>query len=175
MNRCETERAHRLAVNKTSFITSDHPPFQRRIEFQIGYDHTTFPEVCGGGGHGQHGMTQRFILVGPLGATQFVINMPAWVPGRVKYGGVPSSISGIDSVTAHDLGYHSPHPMYEEQLQFDCDLLPNSHCYYDGSSLNAEPVLEKFLANGLQAVWDELTDYYCDRFDVKIIPETVDF
>lgn len=147
----------------------------RSVAFQVGYDHRAFPEACGGGGHGQHGMTMRWVLQGPHGAVQWLLNMPNWVPGNVAILGdikgvepisvVPVGAHGYDGM-AVDLGFHSPTSMGDrgEHESHECDVLPGKTCFYDGSSLNAIPILEAFLAHGPHAVWAVLGDYYAETF-----------
>lgn len=115
--------------------------------------------------YGQHGMDLRFVLVGELGATQFLM-MTDWVPGstgeRGRYtGGAPSF------PMAADLGYHwktYPHGDGGDESwgrMDECEWLPGG-CWYDGSGLNAEPVMRRFIAEGMDAVWAELESYYRD-------------
>jgi len=148
---------------------------ERRIEFNVGYDHREFPEECGGGGHGQSGMDMRWVLSGPLGAVQWVVHMVNWVPGNVRsikgveerlpVSLVPCMQHGLGDLYATDLGYHSPIELYEGQYHTEpgkCEYLPGQDCYYDGSGLNAEPLLEAFLNHGPMAVWAALARYYND-------------
>jgi len=95
---------------------------------------------------------------------------------------------------AADLGYHSRVPMYEGQepmgsvdykLSMDeskeglekfqsgrtatdtftpCPYLDGAPCYYDGSGLNAERVLQILIEQGGEAVWKYLEDYYHSTF-----------
>jgi hypothetical protein len=149
---------------------------ERRIVFEVGYDHRAFPDECGGGGHGQHGMNMRWVLIGPKGAVQWLVYMTNWVPGNVRHGEVgaehPVSIVPVNRVIgdgmAADIGYHSPVPLWEGQEEYGhmkCELLPEGECYYDGSGVNAEPLLEAFLAHGPHAVWAALARYYGSTFE----------
>lgn len=129
--------------------------------------------------YGVGALTFRFVLKGPLGAVQFVMSS-GWYLTHVR----PKMAQhdrdwlneGHDSLLhsapmAFDLGYHSPSPRYEEQSKMEhCDILPHGQCYYDGSTLNAEPVMEQFIAEGEEAVWQELEKYYQNLF----VPETVE-
>lgn len=64
-----------------------------------------------------------------------------------------------------DLGYHSPVPMYEGQNSMgECNLL-GGICYYDGSGLRAEEVLETLIREGSDAVWAFLDEEYARRFE----------
>ena len=172
-NRCEadTERRQRAAADDT--VTQDlGNGMQRMVTFQVGYDHRPFPEDCGGGGHGRHGMTLRFILRGPHGAVQWVAYLMNMIPGNVNIMGEVESEHPVSVVAvldrslgdamATDLGYHSLVPQWEGQEEYkrECKLLPEGYCYYDGSSVNAVPVLAAFLQHGPHAVWASLARYY---------------
>jgi hypothetical protein len=90
-----------------------------------------------------------------------------------------------------DLGYHSPKPRYAGQRPMAhrytsfsinketgkfippvygdpvvCKYLPgDAVCYYDGSSLNARRIYGVLIAEGEEAVWQELEDYYKQTFE----------
>lgn len=170
--RADLDRRER-ALSGATFVARDGP-MERRIGFDVGYDHRSF-----GCGHGQHGMTMRFVLQGPAGAVHWVMNMPNWVPGNldtlgdIKGNGVsvvPVRYP-ISDGTATDLGYHSPKPLWEGREEYgrlDCHILPDGICYYDGSGLNAAPVLAAFLEHGPMAVWATLARYYQDVFSEQL-------
>ena len=63
-----------------------------------------------------------------------------------------------------DLGYHSLTPRYHNQSAYTCDILPGGRCYYDGSGLNSEPVYERLVREGGEAVWDALEQFYRETF-----------
>jgi hypothetical protein len=48
-----------------------------------------------------------------------------------------------------------------------CELLDGGPCYYDGSTLNAEPVFEVLLREGSAGVWRELREFYLQTFREK--------
>lgn len=167
--RCEADLERHSRAASGSTLIERTPPMERRIEFQVGYDHRRF--TCG---HGCHGMSLRFIFLGPAGATQWMANMPNWMPGNTDIIGniqgelpisfVPTSNQIGDGYPV-DLGYHSPRPLYEGHEGRDrCIYLPEGTCYYDGSGLNAQPVLEAFLEHGPMAVWATLARYYNEVF-----------
>jgi hypothetical protein len=169
---CEQDLERVERARHESALISRAGVMERRIDFDAGYDHRHF-----GCGHGQHGMTVRFILGLPGGFVQWVFNMPNWVPGNVGIIGdvgsmhgqsiVPATNRPLGDGMATDLGYHSPTPRYEGQEQYgraDCYLLPEGSCYYDGSGLNAVPILEAFLLYGPMAVWAALARYHTDLF-----------
>ena len=68
---------------------------------------------------------------------------------------------------AADVGYHSYHPMYDEQPQMSesCEYLDGKPCYYDGSGLHAEKVFnEVFVTKGTDGLWEYMEKYYNDVF-----------
>jgi hypothetical protein len=101
---------------------------------------------------------------------------------------------------AADLGYHSKVPMYDGQevmgayeykLKVDetmegferfehvctptgtftpCPYLDGAPCYYDGSGLQAERVLEILIEKGGEAVWQYMEECYHSRFnEVEVV------
>jgi hypothetical protein len=112
---------------------------------------------------GIHGVTMRWIVKGDRGAVQWVVYTNWYLPHvvaewKAKGAHMPGPIPA-------DLGYHSPVPFYEDQQsQGECKFLDGKVCYYDGSGLNANPLWEKFIREGGEAVWKELEDYYIDTF-----------
>lgn len=71
------------------------------------------------------------------------------------------NVDGYLELYPVDVGYHSPVPTYEGQKVFseDCGII-GGRCYYDGTSLGAEELLSRLSANGVDAVWDELEQWY---------------
>lgn len=176
-NRCKTDTARRQRAAADDTITEElGNGMKRSVQFDVGYDHIAFPEDCGGGGHGKHGMTIRFLLTGPHGVVQWVVNLPNWIPGHVDITDNVTVTQSVSAVTIDprryrfgdgmpvDLGYHSPTPRWEGQEQYgrQCDYLPEGYCYYDGSSLNAGSILAAFLEHGPHVVWASLARYYTD-------------
>lgn len=178
VNPCEADWERRERAWRDNALSERFGDMERRLAFEVGFDHRAFPDACGGGGHGQHGMTMRWLLIGPRGVVQWVANMHNWVPGNIRCGdvgsGVPISLVPANprfgDTSATDLGYHSPKPLWEGQEEWgtrECSLLPEGYCYYDGSGMNAEPILEAFLAHGPHAVWTALARYYGEVFGTK--------
>lgn len=120
---------------------------KKKIEFIAAQDGRTK-------GYGISTMKIRFVLIGKLGAVQHVFSTGIY-PKGIR----PSEYMG------YDLGYHSPKPLYEGQAicSDNCDLV-NAPCYYDGSTLNAEPVADAFVTEGEDAVWKRLEEYYSETF-----------
>lgn len=175
MNRCRDDLKRRERARADNSVSEDLGGMVRTIGFDVGYDHRAFPDDCGGGGHGVSGMKLNFILRGPGGAVVWAAYLPNWYPGNVAefMGDIPAA-EGLQSLVpcrrdsdgiAYDLGYHSPKPQYDDHTRQDlCHLLPEGYCYYDGSSLNAQPILEAFLEHGPHAVWASLARYYQEVF-----------
>lgn len=148
--------------------------FERRVLFEPGanYLHETGPSA-----RGQRGMRIRFLLVGRLGAEQFLMST-SWTPlGPVDrrvdpylreavhvdhwYGDPPGGV--VRPPVGYDLGYHWARRLFPDQEPFECDVLPGGRCYYDGSGLAAEWVLREFIAGGEDAVWRQLESRYHAR------------
>ena len=136
------------------------PAYRREVEFRPGYNKRRT-------GYGVHGMDIHFRFYGPLGTVQFTMST-GWVPGEavLPFGQDPdphwSRIANRYPV-ATDLGYHWLVPQYDEQEMYrrdDCPFVEGGVCYYDGSGLNAEPVLAAFIERGEPAVWRRLVRYY---------------
>lgn len=156
----------------------ESPVFRRRIDFEKGYNylHETGPKR-----RGQHGMGIRFLLVGPQGASQFLMNT-SWTPlGEVDedktfengYHREPVHIDHwrqetygrfgyIRPPSGFDLGYHWRRPLWEGQEEYarPCPYLDGDLCYYDGSGLAGDEVLRDFIAEGERAVWRHLVKRY---------------
>lgn len=138
--------------------------FKREIVFRPAYDKTNDPS----GNYGVHGAELAFYLHGPEGVVQFLI-YTNWHLKHVQESLDARMDSRFPHLSCHpmpaDLGYHSPKPHYEGQtmMRGDCPIL-NGPCYYDGSTLNAEPVYWKLVGEGEEAMWKELEDYYQQVF-----------
>lgn len=115
--------------------------------------------------YGIHGVTLRMVLKGKNGAVQFVVYTNWHLPHVQEELNSKSLDWELRGPMPADLGYHSPHPMYEGQqpMRGTCDIL-GTQCYYDGSTLNSEPVFERLLEEGDAGVWAELESYYESHF-----------
>lgn len=136
----------------------------REIQFQPAYDKR--PK------YGIHGVNMRWLLKGPRGVIQFMVYTNWQLPHvseefKAKFGRYPYDSPTLFLPMAADLGYHSPKPMYEGQDPIgECDVLAEgSQCYYDGSTLNAEPVFDLLVSEGGEAVWKRLEQEYKERFE----------
>ena len=93
--------------------------------------------------YGQHCVDMTFYVKGPKGTVQFKL-FTGWYPRIIPTPDTlwqelcaPLQVEEHENPLPADLGYHSPVPMYEGQQLYDCTLLPEGKCYYDGSGLNA--------------------------------------
>lgn len=66
-----------------------------------------------------------------------------------------------------DLGYHAFEPQREgqEPMTEHCGALDGKRCYYDGSALAAEELVEGFLAGGTKWLWPKLAECYRATFE----------
>ena len=130
---------------------------QRIVKFTPAYDRRD-PDPHQS--YGVHGVNLLMILKGSRGAVQFLLFTNWHLPHVVKeYGNtVPLFVA---APLPADLGYHSPKPMFEGHTPMGpCEVLDGEECYYDGSGLEALRVYDVLVAEGGEAVWRELEDYY---------------
>lgn len=110
-----------------------------------------------------------YYCMGPQGATQLVL--------RVRVG--DAKHDSDQPVWAVDLGYHAPEAQYEGHHHMpECHLLQQGHCYYDGSTLNAEQEFgDKLLAAGPErweaAAFQVVIEQYERIFSVSVDRETL--
>ena len=111
---------------------------------------------------GVHGVELRFLLGMPGGVVQFCL-YTNWMLPSARNGHFVQRIYPFDYWQAPmpaDLGYHAYKPQYDgqEAMSGECERL-GGVCYYDGSTLNAEPVFESLIAEGSDGVWRALAEY----------------
>lgn len=126
--------------------------FETAVVFEPGWnDHM--------GETGVHGMDIRFVMRGPKGAVQFTMTT-GWVPGER---GTDPMVSRLFPM-GMDLGYYAYSPQREgqEQDRRECPYLDGQACFYDGSALPAEPILEAFVTLGEPPVWKALRNRHDD-------------
>lgn len=123
---------------------------ERAVVFEPGYD-------SGGYDYGVHGMNIRWLLRGPLGVTQFLV-FTSWIPGQVD---VPNLNDRTFGPMGADLGYHARNRNADYQTPSDsCEYLNGDPCFYDGSGLQAQELLQKFVVLGETVIWETLQDRY---------------
>lgn len=153
-------------------------PMGRSVKFHPGYDKRNEPGP-NGEQYGIHGMDITFFYRGESGAVQFKF-LTGWVPWQPapaaeplwgpRYKNLnPPTINEINPAAA-DLGYHSPEARYEghEPMTENCPFI-GGPCYYDGSGLNAEPLLVALIYEGEEAVWKALEAYYAETFILPVV------
>jgi hypothetical protein len=119
--------------------------------------------------YGVHGADLIFGLKGEAGAVQFVIFTNWYLPGVADEMWKKGNPRIFFSPMPADVGYHSPKPLYEDQNQISeaCEWLDGKPCYYDGSGLHAEEVFTLMIAEGHEAMWKHLEEYYLSIFSKK--------
>jgi len=136
---------------------------EKKIEFDPAFDKRDPNPMKN---YGIHGVNIRFLYGDKeVGYVQFVIYTNWMLKScRKKWDEYVQALHLLPMPA--DLGYHSKVPMYEGQDPMSkCDLLGT--CYYDGSTLNAEPVFEVLVEQGLEALWKKLEEYYNETFSIK--------
>lgn len=141
--------------------------FERRVTFRPAFDRCAHDPSKN---YGIHGVEVLFLLLGPKGATQFLLYTNWMLPAGNCPIGLDHTRRGSDhrlfcDPMPADLGYHSPSPRYEDQSSYECDVLPAGRCHYDGSSLNAVRVYQRLLREGSDGVWAELESFYRSLFE----------
>jgi len=147
----------------------------REITFRPAYDKR--PKNPGEPNYGIHGADMTWYVKGAKGVIQFVVHTNWYLPHvgvelahsiidtPPRWLTKPQSILSSFQPQAADLGYHAKRRQYKgQEKRKDCHLLKNG-CYYDGSGLNAEPVLKLLIGQGSDAVWARLEKEYYERFD----------
>lgn len=140
--------------------------FERRVTFAAAWDKRSDDPKKN---YGVHGVEVRFVLKGPRGAMQFMFYTNWMLPqNRSAFSVVEKyPFEYWQAPMPADLGYHAYEPQYEGQERMgQCDILTDAvgGCFYDGSTLNAEPVFETLIAEGDEGVWRRLEEMYRARF-----------
>mgnify|MGYP006935502828 CR=1 FL=1 len=108
---------------------------------------------------GIQGMDITFVLQKEKGAISFSFFTNMYLPKTQKElkdsKVVPSAVGGYINI-------HSLTPLYENQTPNcrPCAFLDGKDCYLDGSSLAANRIGDIFIAEGEDAVWEELETFY---------------
>ena len=133
---------------------------EQRIEWTPAFDRRHADDSKN---YGIGSMSIKFLLKGELGTVQFYI-LSGWYLRHVRkeYKNHP----GFADPMGADVGYHSPKPIYDNQSPSEdsCLYLDGKPCYYDGSGLAADDLFNKFIAEGIDVVWNELEEYYASIF-----------
>lgn len=113
------------------------------------------PIVAHGDSHGISSNKWRYVLRGEGLAVHFLYLDDIFLPEtRTPH----ESMSFYPM--AHDIGYHSVIPLYDDQTGTDqCDYL-GMRCYYDGSSLEADTPLHILTEHGEDKLWEYMEHYF---------------
>jgi len=161
-NAKRAERGWPLAADHGTRSVEEHG-YSREVVFEPGH-----PLTLGTGpssNYGRASMNIRFLLHGPQGSVQFL-----WSTGITPERAVQPGKCGAREEWMHiapmgyDLGYHADAPQYEGHGSYECGFRPGGECYYDGSSLAADRILELFLTKGEDAMWAALRERYDSQF-----------
>jgi hypothetical protein len=145
---------------------------ERRIEIRPAYDRR-HPDPKKS--YGIHNAELCFYLIGPEGAIQFIVSTGWHLPHvmeemKAKHAHNADTYALLSKGWGTDIGYHARVPQYENQtpISGNCQILGGT-CYYDGSTLNAEPIFNRMVAEGHEAVWEEMEEYYLYRFSEQAV------
>jgi hypothetical protein len=135
--------------------------FERIVEFEPAFDKRNADPHKN---YGIHGVNLRMLLRGADGVVQFLLYTGWMLPHVEKELDARRGDHLICHPQPVDLGYHSPKPVrdwQDEKATFEsCEYLDGGPCWYDGSSLSAQRVYDRLVAEGHEGVWAELEDYY---------------
>lgn len=144
-------------------VPIDSAKLERLVRFRPAYDKRA-PSPSEN--FGIHGMEILFALKGPAGAVVWNIYTDWHVASAREHLTGRCPISSFENrFMAADLGYHAIVPQYEDQWEQECDLTPTGKCFYDGSGLNAELLVEGFISQGEPYLWAALEAYYRTCFE----------
>lgn len=127
--------------------------------------------------YGRGSLKIHHYTIGEVGVVQFVWSPSVYLPETP----VTTFHESICEPMAWDLGWHAPIPDSEPVNDEDgwsvwpwygtrfnsCEFFDGG-CFYDGSSLNADPLLEELIRGGTEAMWPLLDAYYDEQFTVKL-------
>lgn len=136
-----------------------HGKFTRTISFRPAFDKRN---TNAGKNYGIGSVELKFILKDDKKQAMQFMMISGWNLQHIRRereGNVPTSVYPL----AADIGYHSP-VMVEHVTPMDDCSITGGKCWYDGSTLGAEPIMERFLAEGEDAVWEELENHHASRF-----------
>lgn len=142
-------------------VPIDSDKLERQVNFHAAFDKR---DPNPSKNYGIHGMEILFVLKGPAGAVVWLIYTDWHVPSARKDLTGKSGLFDRPFMAA-DLGYHALVSQYEDQEERDCCYTSSGKCYYDGSGLNAELLVENFISQGEDYLWAALEAYYRTCFE----------
>lgn len=115
--------------------------------------------------YGIHGCDLLFTLTGEKGAVTFLLYTNWHLPHIVeefKYH--PDHM--ICQPLPADIGYHSPHAMYEGQTPREkvCQYI-GVLCYQDGCASYADEFYQEMVKSGSKGLWKKMKAYYKTQFE----------
>lgn len=148
---------------------------QRVIEFSPAWDkRNSNPRKD----YGIHGVELLMVVAGEKGAVQFKVftnwnlrSVQEELDQRLLNHAAAGSldkyfVSALYHPMGADLGYHAKLPQYEDHQPIDNDCKwTGGPCYYDGSGLRADEVLQLLIEQGSDAVWKRLEEEYQGQFE----------
>jgi hypothetical protein len=126
--------------------------------------------------YGIHGCDMYFLLTANGAGVEFQVGT-SWLLPHLREEGHRSTQRGDTSDIAlkvkydprgWNLSYHSPVPQYEGQApsEQDCEVT-GGICYSDGLYRVGDELLETLIAEGSEALWVELENWYREWFDER--------
>lgn len=102
----------------------------------------------------------RYSVTGGKGAVNLT-----FMPDPLSRMGGMGLCGSVDGWMAADFGVHSPKPQYSDHDPMEtCELLGEIPCFYDGSTLRAEPYVKLHVAGDEAAIFEILEAEYLDVF-----------
>lgn len=143
--------------------------FARRVNLSPSFDRRD-PRPSVNYGIGE--VRMWFYLIGRKGAVQWQIGTGWYCNSAERHlRSFPDDPGGYRDESryrprAWDLGYHAREAQYDGQtvVDQDCETI-GGPCFYDGSGLNAELLLDGFLEGGERFLWPALEAYYGHVFE----------
>lgn len=136
--------------------------FKKKIQIRPAFDkRCTDPHKD----YGIHGCDMLFTLIGEHGAVSFIIYTNWHLPHvKEELENRRGDYFMFQPLPA-DIGYHSPHPMYEDQEPRHkvCEYI-GVPCYTGGSSIDADEYYKELVEKGSKGLWKKMIKYYKDIF-----------
>lgn len=115
--------------------------------------------------YGVHGVDIHFIVKDSNKAVDFIVFTNWHLPHVLEE--LLSKNKDYDNLkpVPASIGYHSPHPMYENQFSIKkCDII-KQECFYGASILNAKRYFDILVSEGLDSLWNALEQYFEEIFN----------
>lgn len=161
-----------LPADGTVTEFTPRPGFRPEVKIEPG--HAIRKTKGDGENYGVHSVGIRIMLHGPKATISFLM-WTGIVPETEGTGYDEHWVLSPHGLMAADLGYHADAPEYEGQRSMECIFRESGQCFYDGSGLQAEPVLELMIKRGSGAVLQHLEGYYFSMFgeepiELQVVP-----